>query len=85
MNLHFADYLVILIYFVFVVAVGFIIKKKITSSNDFLNSNKSIPLWITSIAFISANLGAHTIGFLAYKGDDLVGQYGLGARTWNYH
>ena len=61
MNLHFADYLVIFIYFVFVVAVGFIIKKKITSSNDFLNSNKSIPLWITSIAFISANLGAQEV------------------------
>lgn len=61
MNLHFVDYLVILIYFVFVVAVGFIIKKKITSSNDFLNSNKSIPLWITSIAFISANLGAQEV------------------------
>jgi len=61
MNLHFADYLVILIYFVFVVAVGVIIKKKITSSNDFLNSNKSIPLWITSLAFISANLGAQEV------------------------
>jgi len=61
MNLHFADYLVIFIYFVFVVAVGFIIKKKITSSNDFLNSNKSIPLWITSLAFISANLGAQEV------------------------
>lgn len=61
MNLHFADYLVIFIYFVFVVAVGVIIKKKITSSNDFLNSNKSIPLWITSIAFISANLGAQEV------------------------
>jgi SSS family solute:Na+ symporter len=61
MNLHFADYLVIFIYFVFVVAVGFIIKKKINSSNDFLNSNKSIPLWITSLAFISANLGAQEV------------------------
>ncbi len=61
MSLHFADYLVIFIYFVFVVAVGFIIKKKITSSNDFLNSNRSIPLWITSLAFISANLGAQEV------------------------
>ena len=61
MNLHFTDYLVIFIYFVFVVAVGVIIKKKITSSNDFLNSNKSIPLWITSLAFISANLGAQEV------------------------
>ncbi len=61
MKLHFADYLIIFIYFVFVVAVGFIIKKRIKSSNDFLNSNRSIPLWITSIAFISANLGAQEV------------------------
>ena len=61
MSLHFADYLVIFIYFIFVVAVGFIIKKKIKSSNDFLNSNRSIPLWITSLAFISANLGAQEV------------------------
>jgi solute:Na+ symporter, SSS family len=66
MNLTFADYLIILLYFVFVIAVGFIIKKKIKSSNDFLTSNRSIPLWITSLAFISANLGAQeVIGMVA--------------------
>ena len=58
MQLHLADYLIIILYFAFVVAVGFIIKKRIRSSNDFLTSNRSIPLWITSLAFISANLGA---------------------------
>ena len=61
MRLHFADYLIIFIYFVFVIAVGFIIKRRIKSSNDFLNSNRSIPLWITSLAFISANLGAQEV------------------------
>jgi len=61
MKLHFADYLIIFIYFIFVVAVGFIIKRRIKSSNDFLNSNRSIPLWITSLAFISANLGAQEV------------------------
>jgi SSS family solute:Na+ symporter len=61
MKLHVADYLVILVYFAFVVAVGFIIKKRIKSSNDFLNSSKNIPLWITSLAFISANLGAQEV------------------------
>jgi len=61
MNLHVADYLIILVYFLFVVAVGFIIKKRIKSSNDFLTSNRSIPLWITSLAFISANLGAQEV------------------------
>jgi SSS family solute:Na+ symporter len=61
MKLHVADYLIILLYFIFVISVGFIIKKKIRSSNDFLMSNRSIPLWITSLAFISANLGAQEV------------------------
>lgn len=66
MTLHIADYLIIALYFVFVIAVGFIIKKKIKSSNDFLTSNRNIPLWITSLAFISANLGAQeVIGMVA--------------------
>ncbi len=66
MNLKTADYLIIILYFLFVIAVGFIIKKKIKSSNDFLASSRSIPLWITSLAFISANLGAQeVIGMVA--------------------
>jgi SSS family solute:Na+ symporter len=66
MNLQPADYLVIIVYFLFVIAVGFLIKKKIRSSNDFLSSSRSIPLWITSLAFISANLGAQeVIGMVA--------------------
>ena len=66
MNLRTADYLIILLYFIFVIVVGFIIKRKIKSSNDFLGSGRSIPLWITSLAFISANLGAQeVIGMVA--------------------
>src|SRR5574339_161110 len=66
MTLTITDYLVILLYFAFVIAVGFIIKKKIKSGNDFLISNRNIPLWITSLAFISANLGAQeVIGMVA--------------------
>jgi SSS family solute:Na+ symporter len=61
MNLHIADYLIISLYFLFVIGVGFIIKKKIKTSNDFLTSGRNIPLWITSLAFISANLGAQEV------------------------
>ena len=61
MKLSVADYLIILLYFAFVVGVGFIIKRKIRSSKDFLSSNRNIPLWITSLAFISANLGAQEV------------------------
>ena len=61
MKLHLADYLIIFVYFLFVIGVGIIIKNKIKSSNDFLNSSRGIPLWITSLAFISANLGAQEV------------------------
>lgn len=66
MDLQAADYLIIILYFLFVIGVGFIIKRKIKSSNDFLASSRNIPLWITSLAFISANLGAQeVIGMVA--------------------
>ncbi len=61
MKLEFVDYLIIGIYFVFVLGVGVLIKKRIRSSNDFLSSGRNIPLWITSLAFISANLGAQEV------------------------
>ena len=61
MRLHLTDYAVIVLYFLFVVAVGFLVKGRIKSSNDFLNSGRNIPLWITSLAFISANLGAQEV------------------------
>ena len=44
------------------------LKKKIKTGNDFLMSNRSIPLWITSLAFISANLGAQEVLGMAASG-----------------
>ena len=60
-NLHFADYGIISLYLLFVVGVGWLVKRQIKSSNDYLMSSHSIPLWITSLAFISANLGAQEV------------------------
>jgi SSS family solute:Na+ symporter len=68
MNLSFSDYLIISLYFVFVLGIGFLIKRKVKTSNDFLMSNRSIPLWITSLAFISANLGAQEVIGMAASG-----------------
>jgi len=73
LNLHFIDYCIIGIYFLFVVGIGFLLKKKIKTGNDFLMSNRSIPLWITSLAFISANLGAQEVLGMAANG----AKYGL--------
>jgi len=73
LQLHFIDYLIITIYFLFVIGIGFLLKRKIKTGNDFLMSNRNIPLWITSLAFISANLGAQEVLGMAANG----AKYGL--------
>jgi solute:Na+ symporter, SSS family len=73
MNLQLIDYLIIALYFLFVVGIGILLKRKIKTGNDFLMSNRSIPLWITSLAFISANLGAQEVLGMAASG----AKYGL--------
>lgn len=52
------DYSVMVIYLVFVLGIGFLLKRRMRTSNDFFLSGRSIPAWITGLAFISANLGA---------------------------
>ncbi|MEO6707552.1 MAG: Na+/galactose cotransporter, partial [Ginsengibacter sp.] len=68
MHLHLVDYAIIGIYFLFVVGIGFLLKKRIKTGNDFLMSSRNIPLWITSLAFISANLGAQEVLGMAANG-----------------
>ena len=58
MTLRPIDYVSLIIYFLFVLGIGWLAKRKITSSEDFLTSGHSVPVWITSLAFIAANLGA---------------------------
>lgn len=41
--------------------IGWIVKRRVTSSEDFLTSGRSVPVWITSLAFIAANLGAQEV------------------------
>ncbi|MBR6460640.1 MAG: hypothetical protein IKS95_02280, partial [Verrucomicrobia bacterium] len=55
------DWAVLLIYFLFVVGVGFALKRFMKTSEDFFLSGKSIAAWITGLAFISANLGAQEV------------------------
>lgn len=73
MHLELIDYLVIAVYFLFVIGVGFFLKRRIKTGSDFLMSGRSIPLWITSLAFISANLGAQEVLGMAANG----AKYGL--------
>ncbi|MEU0266192.1 sodium:solute symporter family protein [Nocardioides sp. NPDC006303] len=52
------DYLLIAIYFAFVLGIGFLASRGMSSSVDFFLSGRSLPAWVTGLAFISANLGA---------------------------
>ncbi|MBN2036478.1 MAG: sodium:solute symporter family protein [Chitinispirillaceae bacterium] len=52
------DYAIMAIYVVFVLGIGWVLKNRMKSSEDFLTSKRSIPAWITGLAFISTNLGA---------------------------
>src|ERR1700739_3397743 len=67
-ELRWIDYLIILIYFVFVLGIGFVLKRFVKTSADFLLSGRSIPAWIAGLAFLSANLGAQEVIGMAASG-----------------
>src|SRR3989449_7497776 len=60
-QLGFVDYLILSIYFLFVLGIGWALKRYMRTSTDFFLSGRSIPAWITGLAFISANLGAQEV------------------------
>ena len=61
MKLAPVDYIVLLVYFAFVLGIGWRLRKGVSSSGDFLLAGRSVPVWITSLAFIAANLGAQEL------------------------
>ncbi|MDI9400933.1 MAG: sodium:solute symporter family protein [Limisphaerales bacterium] len=62
------DWSILIIYFIFVLGVGFALKRYMKTSTDFFLSGKSIAAWITGLAFISANLGAQEVIGMAASG-----------------
>jgi SSS family solute:Na+ symporter len=61
LTLAFVDYLILAVYFAFVLGIGWQLRKKVATSGDFLLSGRSVPVWITSLAFLAANLGAQEL------------------------
>ena len=61
MKLAPVDYLILALYFSFVLGIGWKLRKSVSSSQDFLTSGRSVPVWITSLAFLAANLGAQEV------------------------
>src|SRR5689334_23713036 len=61
MNLTVVDWVIMVVYFVFVLGIGYMLKRYMKTSTDFFLAGRSIPAWITGLAFISANLGAQEV------------------------
>ena len=79
LDTNFVDYAILATYFLVVLGVGFAAKRYIKSSLDYFLSGRSLPAWITGLAFISANLGALEVIGMSANG----AQYGVA--TVNYY
>jgi solute:Na+ symporter, SSS family len=68
LNLTAIDWMIMFVYFVFVLGIGFALKRYMRTSTDFFLAGRSIPAWICGLAFISANLGAQEVIGMAASG-----------------
>src|SRR5271168_5588755 len=68
--IHFGrlDYLIVCIYFVFVLGIGWVLRRSMKGSGDFLLSGHRIPGWVAGLAFLSANLGAQEVMGMGAQG-----------------
>jgi solute:Na+ symporter, SSS family len=67
-HLAWIDYAILLAYVAFVIGIGWTLARYMKTSSDFLTSARSIPTWVTGLAFISANLGALELVGMAASG-----------------
>src|ERR1017187_10156773 len=67
-HLHKIDYTILAAYVAFVIGIGWMLARYMKTSADFLTSARSIPTWVTGLAFISANLGALELVGMAASG-----------------
>ena len=67
------DYAIVAIYFAVVLGIGFLARRQVSSSIDFFLSGRSLPAWVTGLAFIAANLGAVEIMGMSANG----AEYGM--------
>ena len=83
MQLTFVDWLIMLLYFVFVLGIGFALKRYMKTSKDFFQAGRALPAWICGLAFISANLGAQEVIGMGASGAkyglETAQFYGIGA------
>ncbi|WP_329571661.1 sodium:solute symporter family protein [Kitasatospora sp. NBC_01266] len=73
------DYVLLAVYFAVVLGIGALARRSVSSSLDFFLSGRSLPAWVTGLAFISANLGAVEIFGMTANGAQ------FGVPTFHYY
>src|SRR6266508_3643942 len=72
------DLAIIAIYFGFVLAIGFYLKKHTKTSEDFFLAGRDMTAWVAGLSFLAANLGSlELMGWAA-----AAYQYGILATHW---
>jgi SSS family solute:Na+ symporter len=72
------DVAVIAIYFVMVIWIGFYLKSKANTSEEFFMAGREMTAWIAGLSFVSANLGS--LELMGWAGSAY--QYGILAAHW---
>src|ERR1700691_6110585 len=77
-HLSSVDIVIIAFYFVFVLAIGFYLKSRANTAEDFFMAGREMTAWIAGLSFLSANLGSlELMGWAA-----AAYQYGILATHW---
>lgn len=79
LSTHPVDYVIMGVYFSLVLGIGFLARRRIRTSLDFFLSGRSLPAWVTGLAYISANLGAIELMGMSANG----AEYGI--PTFHYY
>jgi len=69
-QLAWIDYAMMLVYFTFVIGIGWALRRQMSDATAFLEAGRSMPAWVAGIAFISTSLGAL----------EVMGMIGCGAK-----
>jgi SSS family solute:Na+ symporter len=77
-HLSLLDLAVIAIYFVIVIWIGFYLKSKANTSEEFFMAGREMTAWIAGLSFVSANLGS--LELMGWAGSAY--QYGILAAHW---
>jgi len=77
-HLSLLDMAIIAIYFVMVIWIGFYLKSKANTSEEFFMAGREMTAWIAGLSFVSANLGS--LELMGWAGSAY--QYGILAAHW---